>query len=180
MSKFCDHLPLYRQADIYARSGVEIDRSVMAGWIGRLAGLLEPLSEWSGKGARFEGLRFFFDEAPVSVASSASGSAGAHERLGDTRFDIVDQQLELLNLRIELLRLAAVAGATKNGELGSQLLDQQRLGVDLGLSQATSRCRSSARRRRSSGSRGKSVVDGDMATPTTTTLSAQPQSLGVT
>ena len=45
VSKFCDHLPLHRQADIYARSGVEIDRSVMAGWIGRLAGLLEPLSE---------------------------------------------------------------------------------------------------------------------------------------
>jgi transposase len=32
----------HRQADIYARSGVEIDRSVMAGWIGRLAGLLDP------------------------------------------------------------------------------------------------------------------------------------------
>ena len=48
VSKFCDHLPLYRQADIYARSGVEIDRSVMAGWIGRLAGLLEPLSERAG------------------------------------------------------------------------------------------------------------------------------------
>src|SRR5271166_3111239 len=30
-------LPLHRQAGIYARSGVEIDRSVMAGWIGRLA-----------------------------------------------------------------------------------------------------------------------------------------------
>ena len=38
-------MSLHRQADIYARSGVEIDRSVMAGWIGRLAGLLEPLSE---------------------------------------------------------------------------------------------------------------------------------------
>ena len=52
--------------------------------------------------------------------------------LGDPRFDIVDQQLELLDLRIELLRLAAEAGATKNGELGAQLLDHQRLGVNLG------------------------------------------------
>jgi transposase len=33
VSKFCDHLPLHRQADIYTRSGVEIDRSVMAAWI---------------------------------------------------------------------------------------------------------------------------------------------------
>lgn len=31
VSKFCDHLPLHRQADIYGRSGVEIDRSVLAG-----------------------------------------------------------------------------------------------------------------------------------------------------
>ena len=38
-------MSLHRQADLYARSGVEIDRSVMAGWIGRLVGLLEPLSE---------------------------------------------------------------------------------------------------------------------------------------
>ena len=33
VSKFCDHLPLHRQADICARSGVEIDRSVKAAWI---------------------------------------------------------------------------------------------------------------------------------------------------
>src|SRR5208283_4430990 len=58
--------------------------------------------------------------------------AGARERLGDARFDIVDHELELLDLRIELLRLAAEAGATKNGELGAQLLDHQRLGADLG------------------------------------------------
>ena len=32
VSKFCDHLPLHRQADIYARQSVQIDRSVMAGW----------------------------------------------------------------------------------------------------------------------------------------------------
>ncbi len=27
VSKYCDHLPLYRQSQIYARSGVELDRS---------------------------------------------------------------------------------------------------------------------------------------------------------
>ena len=41
VSKYCDHLPLYRQAHIYARSGVEIDRSVMAAWVGHMAVLLE-------------------------------------------------------------------------------------------------------------------------------------------
>ncbi|WP_246721711.1 transposase [Methylosinus sp. H3A] len=34
VSKYCDHLPLHRQSGIYAREGVTIDRSVMAGWVG--------------------------------------------------------------------------------------------------------------------------------------------------
>ena len=38
-------LPLHRQSDIYARGGVEIDRSVMAGWVGHMAALMEPLTE---------------------------------------------------------------------------------------------------------------------------------------
>ncbi|MFV0281768.1 MAG: IS66 family transposase [Rhodoblastus sp.] len=45
VSKYCDHLPLHRQSDIYAREGVEIDRSVMAGWVGHMAALLAPLAE---------------------------------------------------------------------------------------------------------------------------------------
>ena len=34
VSKYCDHVPLYRQACIYARSGVEVDRGTMMGWVG--------------------------------------------------------------------------------------------------------------------------------------------------
>ena len=34
VAKFCDHLPLYRQAQIYARSGVDLDRSTLASWCG--------------------------------------------------------------------------------------------------------------------------------------------------
>src|SRR5208337_2098583 len=72
VSKFCDHLPLYRQADIYARSGVEIDRSVMAGWIGRLAGLLEPLSERIERHVR-AGLALHADDTPVPVLDPGKG-----------------------------------------------------------------------------------------------------------
>jgi transposase len=32
VAKYCDHLPLYRQAGIYARDGVDLDQAVMAGW----------------------------------------------------------------------------------------------------------------------------------------------------
>ncbi len=37
VSKFADHLPLYRQAEIYAREGVDLDRSTLAGWVGGAA-----------------------------------------------------------------------------------------------------------------------------------------------
>jgi transposase len=41
--KYADHLPLYRQAQIYARQGVDLDRSTLADWVGRAAALLAPV-----------------------------------------------------------------------------------------------------------------------------------------
>jgi transposase len=40
VAKYADHCPLYRQAQIYARQGVDLDRSTLADWVGRAAGLL--------------------------------------------------------------------------------------------------------------------------------------------
>jgi transposase len=45
VSKYADHLPLYRQAQIYARQGVALDRSTLADWVGRAAWLLRPVHE---------------------------------------------------------------------------------------------------------------------------------------
>ena len=42
-AKYCDHLPLYRQHEIYAREGIDIDRSTLANWVGESSSLLEPL-----------------------------------------------------------------------------------------------------------------------------------------
>ncbi|MGK9235741.1 IS66 family transposase [Inquilinus limosus] len=43
VSKYADHLPLYRQAQIYARQGLSLDRSTLADWVGRAAFLLRPV-----------------------------------------------------------------------------------------------------------------------------------------
>ncbi len=43
VSKYADHLPLYRQSGIYARQGVELERSTLADWVGAAARLLDPL-----------------------------------------------------------------------------------------------------------------------------------------
>jgi transposase len=45
VSKYADHLPLYRQAQILAREGVQIDRSTLAHWVGFAAFELAPLHE---------------------------------------------------------------------------------------------------------------------------------------
>jgi transposase len=45
VAKYADHLPLYRQAQIYARQGVSLDRSTLADWVGKAAFLLKPIHE---------------------------------------------------------------------------------------------------------------------------------------
>ena len=45
VSKYADHLPLYRQAQIYGRQGINLDRSTLADWVGRAAWHLRPLHE---------------------------------------------------------------------------------------------------------------------------------------
>jgi transposase len=48
VAKYADHCPLYRQAEIYARAGVELDRSTLADWVGQSASLLRPLVDAVG------------------------------------------------------------------------------------------------------------------------------------
>ena len=66
VSKYADHLPLYRQSQIYAREGVDLDRSTMADWVGRSTALLEPLADAIGRYAR-RGEAIFADDTPVKM-----------------------------------------------------------------------------------------------------------------
>ena len=45
VGKYADHLPLYRQSQIYARQGIELDRSTLADWVGRAAAELRPVHQ---------------------------------------------------------------------------------------------------------------------------------------
>ena len=35
VNKYADHLPLYRQSQIFDREGLDLDRSTLAGWVDR-------------------------------------------------------------------------------------------------------------------------------------------------
>src|SRR5260370_21126930 len=45
VSKYADHLALYRQCEIYARHGIQLERSTLADWVGGCSKLLDPLVE---------------------------------------------------------------------------------------------------------------------------------------
>jgi transposase len=66
VGKYCDHLPLYRQSEIYAREKVDLHRSTLTDWVGRSTALLGPLAEHIGKLAR-AGLTLFADDTPVKM-----------------------------------------------------------------------------------------------------------------
>jgi transposase len=72
VSKYCDHLPLHRQSAIYARDGVEIERSTLADWVGRMAFLLEPLTGEIAKHVR-AGQTVHADDTPVPVLDPGRG-----------------------------------------------------------------------------------------------------------
>lgn len=71
-AKYCDHLPLHRQSGIYAREGVELDRSTLADWVGHMAALLTPLSEAIASHVR-EGSTLHADDTPVPVLDPGRG-----------------------------------------------------------------------------------------------------------
>lgn len=72
IAKFCDHIPLYRQAEIDARSGIEIPRSQRAEWLGHVAWLVKPLVELIADHV-MAGRTVHADDTPVPVLAPGAG-----------------------------------------------------------------------------------------------------------
>ena len=72
VAKFDDHLPYYRQSEIFARDGVDLDRSTLADWVGQMANLLEPLAKAIGQHVR-AGQTIHADDTPVPVLDPGRG-----------------------------------------------------------------------------------------------------------
>ena len=66
VNKYADHLPLYRQSQIFAREGIDLDRSTLAGWVGQSSKLLEPLADAIGRYVR-SGQAIFADDTPIKM-----------------------------------------------------------------------------------------------------------------
>ena len=72
VSKYGDHLPLYRQSQIYAREGIDLDRSTLAGWVGAASELLAPLVDQIRKHV-LAGSKIHADDTPVPVLAPGNG-----------------------------------------------------------------------------------------------------------
>lgn len=72
VSKYCDHTPLYRQSQIFARHGVELDRSTLANWVGGACWWLEPLQARLAAHV-FEASKLFADDTPIPVLDPGRG-----------------------------------------------------------------------------------------------------------
>jgi transposase len=72
VSKFADHLPLYRQSQILARSGVKIERSTLAHWVGAAAAELQPLHDHLLAGLKASP-KLFCDETRCPVLDPGRG-----------------------------------------------------------------------------------------------------------
>ena len=73
VSKYCDHLPLYRQSQIFAREGIELDRSTLADWVGGASALLEPLVNAIGRYV-LGAYKIHGDDTPVPVLCPGRGT----------------------------------------------------------------------------------------------------------
>jgi transposase len=72
VSKYADHCPLYRQASIYRRAGLELDRATLASWVGEASDLLDPLVGALGRYV-LAAYKLHADDTPVPVLDPGRG-----------------------------------------------------------------------------------------------------------
>src|SRR5262249_3823740 len=72
VSKYDDHLPLYRQAEIFARDGVSLETSTLSGWVGATAAALQPLIDALASDV-LASETLHVDDTPVPVLAPGTG-----------------------------------------------------------------------------------------------------------
>jgi transposase len=70
VAKYDDHLPLYRQSEIYARSGVELARSTLSAWVGQCGVALAPIAQ-ALKAQLLKSAVLHADESPITILGKA-------------------------------------------------------------------------------------------------------------
>src|SRR3979490_2740015 len=127
VSKYADHLPLYRQAQIYARQGIELDRSTLADWVGHAAWHLRPLHDRLLVKLR-QRPKLFADEQTVRLGAFAADARpwGGADPPGVAYVYAPDRKAERPIAHLDgfkrILQVDGYAGYTKLAERGDARL----------------------------------------------------------
>lgn len=96
IAKYDDHLPLYRQSEIYARSGVELARSTLSAWVGQCGVALSPIVQ-ALKRQLLQSAVLHADESPIAVLNKGGKkgrgyiwayASGQHENIHAVVFEV--------------------------------------------------------------------------------------------
>jgi hypothetical protein len=125
VAKYCDHLPLYRQAQIFARNGIDLDRLTLASWVGRACWWLRPPAELL-LGTILSSPKIFADDTPVPVLDPGRGRTKTGRPWAYAR-------VALANLRAEIRALGASGRESRRGVCSTRSAPVE---VDLGSAEA--------------------------------------------
>src|SRR5471030_6828 len=121
VSKYTDHLPLYRIEQIGARQGVPLARSTLAEWIGKVGVALQPLSERLAELLRARAC-LHADETPVRQLDPGQGKT-RHAYLWAYRSNSLDEGPPIVVLDYQTGRAGAHARAFLHGWQGQLMVD---------------------------------------------------------
>jgi len=115
VSKFGDHLPLYRQEDIFVRHGLYIARSTLCDWVSAAAGLLQPLYDLQRQLA-LQSAVMWTDDTPVTVL--AGGEEGSRQGrfwtyIGDDEYPYSVYDFTMSRSRASCATFAAISTQTR-------------------------------------------------------------------
>ncbi|MDZ4051583.1 MAG: IS66 family transposase [Limnobacter sp.] len=84
INKFADHLPLYRQEQMFARTGYKLSASTMGSWVGQCGAALQPLVD----ALRTEILKhgvLHADETPITMLNVSNKTSNTKDKNSTTK-----------------------------------------------------------------------------------------------
>jgi transposase len=116
VSKYADHLPLYRQSEIYQREGVELDRSTLADWVGGVSRTVQPLVDALKKYV-LACEKLHGDDVPVPVLEPGNGKT----KTGRLWTYVRDDRRGQRSASGSMVRLLAGSEGRASGEASAEL-----------------------------------------------------------
>jgi len=93
-SKHSEHMPLNRQAEVMARHGVPIDRTVLADWLGRTGSEIAPVVDHMAERLLWESTRLYVDETTAPVLDPGRGKTKTGYLWGGIRQFLIDERCD--------------------------------------------------------------------------------------